>query len=207
MPAKDTYKIDEAVTNLVTRIDQLKEHASTVIDGVHKLEEYPDVTRFSFSRRDDRESSPYFRRGITLQDEYFFFDSMYYPQRMTQERIDNVLELFDSATARWNEAALPIRERNIAIIKHNKEQIEKVKKLMNAVGIPDSYVTYEYKTKRHKNKTRFVHTAGYLKDIERNIQTIDSYELLLRRIQEKRSSLVAYGRRLIEKEVIRKMSE
>ena len=74
---------------------------------------------------------------------------------------------------------------------------------MEKIGIPQSYVTYEYPTSRSKTSKKVTHTAGYLKDIEKILPKSNTYDVK-RRIEEYINSLNRFleAERKLEKEAL-----
>ena len=60
-----------------------------------------------------------------------------------------------------------IHESNLVIIENNKQIIDKVKKLMEYIGIPETYTEYTYPSNRHKNKKNVTQTSGWHSDLAR----------------------------------------
>ncbi len=69
------------------------------------------------------------------------------------------------------EACTLVYNENLPIIEHNKKVVEKIKALMKATGIPDTYSKSYFKTTRSRTKTTETSKAGYLQDIDRLIKT------------------------------------
>jgi hypothetical protein len=64
-----------------------------------------------------------------------------------------------------------IHKANLEIIEHNKLVVRKITALMQAVGIPNTYSESYFKSSRSTRKTTDTKKAGYLADIDRNIET------------------------------------
>jgi hypothetical protein len=81
-----------------------------------------------------------------------------------------------------------IVEQNKEVEVKNLEIKNNLVALMEKIGIPQTYVTYEYPTSRSKTSKKVTHTAGYLKDIEKILPKSNTYDVK-RRIEEYISSL------------------
>ena len=66
-------------------------------------------------------------------------------------------------------------EENEAIVKHNTIVQDKIKQLMEKIGVKETYSTYEYKTSRSKTKSWESHWAGYRADLTRVAPTYNEY--------------------------------
>jgi len=85
----------------------------------------------------------------------------------------------DAANKAMSEAE-EIHKENIPAIENNKALIEKIKLIMQNIGIPSTYTHSYYKSNRSREKTRETHSAGYLDDIRRSIPISDGYETVKR---------------------------
>lgn len=82
-----------------------------------------------------------------------------------------------------------IHNKNEKALKNNEETAQKVRDFMNTVGIPNSFSTYDYPSKRHKTKKRINHEAGYIQDIRRCIKQSDGYESSIRILEDFKESI------------------
>lgn len=58
-------------------------------------------------------------------------------------------------------------EENKEKEENNKQLISQIIELMNRIGIPAQYTTYDYPSSRSRNKKSINHVAGYMGDLER----------------------------------------
>lgn len=86
----------------------------------------------------------------------------------------------DALEAEWNEIqnkadqyiadCKAVQEANIPLIENNKKVISQIMAIMDAFGIPHTYSHTYYKSSRSNKATKETKRAGYLEDIDRNIQ-------------------------------------
>lgn len=81
---------------------------------------------------------------------------------------------------------------NAAAISSNKKVIESVTALMTEIGVPKSYSTYEYKTKRARTRTQIENYAGYLQDLRRCCATDDGYEAAKKSLEQFEATINKY---------------
>lgn len=171
MPTGYTYGSPEY------QIEQIKELADKAIEAVRSIR-YETSTIQSVKliklTGNFRSDIGYYHPASRNSYSYFSFD----------ENIKSDVEKAAEGALKWvdeiEQEIEKIHEENIPKIESNKKLSVSIENFMKVVGIPKSYTTYDYPTKRHRNKQRVEHSAGYMKDIMRCIPTADYYESEIR---------------------------
>lgn len=153
--------IDSAVSALTQQVEILKKKADDAMPSPMKMEKMPSLTSRTYSTASGWKVASYYNGR----------------EPNTTEEVDKILkdalESIETDMKRIEE----VHEKNKPAIENNKQIRERVELIMKGVlGIPDTYRTYEYKTKRSSKPTEVSHRAGYIGDLERNIPIHDGYE-------------------------------
>ena len=100
----------------------------------------------------------------------------------------------------WRDKAEKIHASNMGAMANNKKARDRIESAMSAIGIPLTYTTYEYKTKRSREKTATNHLAGYRGDIGRWLPTDDSYEVEMKRYTELEKQIDEFEKKMLAEE-------
>ena len=98
--------------------------------------------------------------------------------------------------AGWRDKAEKTHAANIEAIANNKKARARIEAVMSAIGIPQTYTTYEYETKRSCNKTAIKHLAGYPGDMDRWLPTDDNYAGEMKRYVELEKQIDEFERKM-----------
>lgn len=197
--------MDEVLKALHDNIDNLKNRADTVIAPVKEFKPYIKLDDKAF------QWSLYCKNTFGtfgLRTEYYFkSDSRFGSSNISvdAEKLSKVLAHFDKVKDDWLKQNESTIEENKAIAKHNKEQKEKVHKIMTTLGVR-GYTTSEYKTARSRKKTTTSHPAGYIEDLNRTCKTECSLKSSLFKIKDLRDKIERFGLKHI-KDTAKKVEE
>jgi len=132
-----------------------------------------------------------------LKEQYYFKDGntsifSYDLDKITRGRFDESVEFVQATYTQWLKDTEEVHEHNKVITQHNDLQEEKIKQIMNTLGVREKYSEFVYKTSRSRNKTEVKKTAGFLDDINR-VKPKDSFDRLKRDVDLKVKSIINFG--------------
>jgi len=78
--------------------------------------------------------------------------------------IDKIVQ---AAIIETREKIAAVEAANAPLVAQNNELAAQVTEMMRRIGIPDTYITYEYPTSRSRTKKSISHSAGYIGDLQR----------------------------------------
>jgi vacuolar-type H+-ATPase subunit I/STV1 len=96
----------------------------------------------------------------------------------------------------WRDKAEKMHASNIDAIANNEKARARIESVMSAIGIPQTYTTHEYKTKRSREKTAIKNVAGYRGDIERWLPVSDNYDVEMKRYVELEQQINDFERKM-----------
>lgn len=204
--SKFVHNMADALEALQEQVEHLQKKADTVIEPYKKFKEYPSLKGYRLSTKQHSG----FNGHADLRDEYFYNTSNYgwYDwDKITQETINGVLAVFDEGVEKWKEDAKAIRQENDDIREHNNLQQDRVRTVMETLGIRGNYSTFEYKTSRSRNKTEMKKTAGWVQDLNRVIPKDDQYDSTIKRLESKRRSVEAFGKQKLEEAIAKRKEQ
>lgn len=95
------------------------------------------------------------------------YTSMYENNGWTRPSMAVIEKKIREAIKEAREYVDDIKQQNISIEEHNKKICDQVTQIMDRLGVPKTYTTYEYPTSRSRIKKSVSHTAGYVGDLAR----------------------------------------
>lgn len=96
-----------------------------------------------------------------------------------KDRKDHIEQCYKAALEYFDKAMAEVEKwhvENLPHIANNLEVKKSIEAFMTLVGIPTTYTTSEFKTKRSTKRETVTHRAGYLQDIDRSCKISDNYE-------------------------------
>lgn len=113
-----------------------------------------------------------FQKPIDIKVDLYDFKTARnpYSSYSRKETLDNIKINVNAAIKVAEEQINICNEQNKPIVEHNEKVKTQIKQLMERLGITAQYETYAYATTRSKSKTKSVHSAGYITDLNRICQ-------------------------------------
>lgn len=189
--------------NIQSKFDKLQQIADAQVSPPKQFKKYTDHTKeeYQWSRFNNMWGT------FRLKTEYYYWSSSSWGDKVvTKEAIEQTLSQFDKAFEQWKKDNEEIHNYNLEVIKHNTLQRERVKTLMETLGVKERYSEWKYKTPRSRNRTETKHTAGYVEDLKRIVPIQDGHRTIINQIHEKRDVIKRFGEKHLKfhEETLRK---
>jgi len=116
----------------------------------------------------------------------------------TEQQVLDRMQQYREQAKKDKATIMAVHEENVPLIESNEQLREKVRLLMQHIGVPTNYTKSYFKSSRSRTMTRESVAAGWFTDMNRECQTtdgykaaIDSVDSILRRLEEKCKTICA----------------
>lgn len=191
--------------NIQAKVNKLQKVADTQIAKPMKFKEYTRLNdqKYHWNRfRDHNWGS--FNNNIEY---YFWKNSGWGREGVTQESLYKVLTQWDSAFKVWVEDNKETFEYNKTVAEHNQLQYERISTIMETIGVPKVFSRSFYKTSRSRKLTTERTSAQWPSEIRAALPSNCGYEHMLKQIQDKRDTIERFGEKWIKDNIERLRKE
>lgn len=189
------------------KVDALQKLADSQIQAPKKFKEYTKVSdpKYRWSKYQDRGWSS----DSKMNEYYFWSSSTWGKKEVTQESLAVTLAQFDSVLSEWKQDNLDTYQHNGEVTKHNQLQYERVERIMETLGVKKVFSHWGYKSSRSRKMTETRDIAKWPSEVRDALPVSCGYEAILKKMQDKRDSIEAFGKKWIadNEERIRKEKE
>lgn len=182
-------QFEQVQDNIQKEFDRLQSIADAQVQTPKKIISYtkPDDKVYKFSKFDNTWGT------YKLSTQYYFWRSSSWNKVVTQELLDSVLEQWDNAVAHWKSDNHETYLKNQKIVEHNKLQFERVKLIMETLGVKTSFTCSYFKTSRSRKLTTERSVAKWPEEVRDAIPMSCGWEEQLRKFDEKRKQIESFG--------------
>lgn len=187
-------QLEQVENNIQKEFDRLQSLADAQVQAPKKVIPYtkPDDKIYKFSKFENTWGT------YNLSTQYYFWCSSSWHKVVTQDLLESVLEQWDNAVAHWKSDNHETHLENKEIVEHNTLQFERVKLIMEILGVKTSFTRSYFKTSRSRKLTTERTAAKWPEEVRDVIPMSCGWDEQLRKFDEKRKQIEEFGNRQIK---------